>query len=74
MSKVRGTIRRSDLEGGVFQLHAKDGTVYELDGASGDPLLTSEGAEVEVDGQVDRAALSFTMTGPRFKVKSIRRV
>ena len=72
MPKLRGTIRKSDLEGGVFQLHTSSGDVYELEGS--DPLLTSEGASVEVDGQVDRNAMSFTMTGPRFKVKSIKRV
>ena len=72
MSKLRGTIRKSDLEGGVFQLHTKDGDVFELEGH--DPLLSTEGASVEVDGEVDRGAMSFTMTGPRLKVKSIRRV
>ncbi|HEY0707175.1 MAG TPA: hypothetical protein VGG33_10270 [Polyangia bacterium] len=76
MGKLRGTIRKSDLEGGVYQLHGKDGTVYELEGQldGSDPLLTTEGAEVEVEGKVDRDAMSFTMTGPRLKVTSIRRV
>jgi hypothetical protein len=73
MAKLRGTIRKSDLEGGVFQLHTSAGDVYELEG-SNDPLLTTEGAAVEVDGSVDRNAMSFTMTGPRFKVTSIKRV
>lgn len=72
MAKLRGTIRKSDLEGGVFQLHADDGEIYELEGS--DPLLRKEGAQVEVDGQVDKNAMSFTMTGPRFKVKSIKAV
>ena len=74
MAKLRGTIRKNDLEGGVFQLHSKDGDIYELEGLQDDPLLQTEGAEVEVDGKVDREAMSFTMTGPRFKVTSIRRV
>ncbi|HEY0713787.1 MAG TPA: hypothetical protein VGF45_14000, partial [Polyangia bacterium] len=72
MGKLRGTIRKSDLEGGVYQLHGKDGTVYELEGS--DPLLQAEGVEVEVEGKVDRDAMSFTMTGPRLKVTAIRRV
>ena len=70
MAKLRGTIRRSDLEGGVYQLHAEDGTIYEVEGS--DPLLSKEGAQVEVDGSVDRNAMSFSMTGPRLKVKSVK--
>jgi len=70
MAKLRGTIRKSDLEGGFFQFVAEDGTAYEVEGA--DPLLSKEGARVEIEGQVDRNALSFTMSGPRLKVLSIR--
>ena len=74
MAKLRGTIQKSDLEGGVYQLHADDGTVYELEGngVGTDPLKV--GAKVEVDGAVDKGAMSFTMTGPRLKVKSIKTV
>jgi Protein of unknown function (DUF5818) len=72
MAKLRGTIRKSDLEGGVFQFHTDDGDVYELEGS--DPLLQAEGTKVEIDGNVDRAAMSFTMTGPRLKVKAVRKV
>jgi hypothetical protein len=72
MAKLRGTIVRSDLEGGVYQFHAEDGTVYEVDGD--DPLLKQEGAKVELDGAVDKNVMSFTMTGPRLKVKSIKAV
>ncbi len=70
MAKFRGTIRHSDLEGGHFQLLADDGATYELDG--GDPLLTRNGARVEIDGAVDRAALSFAMTGPTLKVRAVK--
>jgi hypothetical protein len=70
MAKMRGTIRKSDLEGGVYQLVGDDGTTYEVEGS--DPLLSKDGARVEVDGSVDRGAMSFTMTGPRLKVKSVR--
>jgi hypothetical protein len=70
MGKLRGTIRKSDLEGGVYQRVADDGTIYELEG--NDPLLRKEGAKVEIDGSVDKNALSFSMTGPRVKVKSVK--
>lgn len=72
MAKIRGTIRRSDLEGGVYQLVADDGTTYEVEGS--DPALSQDGTRVEVDGAVDRGAMSFTMTGPRLKVSSVRRL
>ena len=70
MAKFRGTIRHSDLEGGHFQLAADDGTIYELEG--NDPALRRDGARVEIEGSVDRAALSLAMTGPRLKVKSVK--
>lgn len=72
MAKFRGTVRRNDLEGGHWQLVAEDGTAYVMDVAPGEAALV-DGAAVEVDGSVERAALSFAMTGPTLKVKSIRR-
>lgn len=72
MAKLRGTIRKSDLEGGFFQFVGEDGETYELEGT--DPLLQKDGARVEIDGAVDKNALSFTMTGPRLKVKSVRAI
>jgi hypothetical protein len=73
MAKFVGTAHRNDLEGGHWQLIAEDGTAYVLEGAalSASGALT-DGARVEIDGQVDRAALSFAMTGPTLKVKSIK--
>jgi hypothetical protein len=72
MAKFRGTIRHNDLEGGHYQLVADDGTAYQLDGS--DPVLREDGAKVEIDGAIDRTALSFAMTGPILKVKSVKRV
>lgn len=70
MAKFRGTIRHSDLEGGHYQLQADDGIIYELEGT--DPALRRDGARVEIDGSVDKEALSFAMTGPRLKVRSVK--
>lgn len=70
MAKFRGIIKRNDLEGGHFQLAAADGVDYELEGS--DPLLRRDGLRVEIEGSVDDEALSFTMTGPRLKVKSVK--
>ena len=68
MAKLKGTIRRNDLEGGFWELHADDGERYQLDG--GDERLRTEGARVEVDGKVDKDAFGIGMTGPVLKVKS----
>lgn len=70
VAKIRGTLRRSDLEGGHMQLVAEDGTTYEVEGS--DPLLSRDGLRVEVEGTIDRGAFSIAMTGPRLKVKSVR--
>ena len=72
MATFRGTVRKSDLEGGHFQLVADDGTTYELEG--GGPDAKQDGARVEVDGVVDRGAMSIAMTGPRLKVKAVKRI
>ena len=73
MAKYRGTIRRNDLEGGHWQLESEDGETYVLEGApAGDAL--ADGVRVEIDGGVDRGALSFAMTGPTLKVKALKRV
>ena len=70
MAKFRGTIRHNALEGGHFELLSDDGTVYEVEG--NDALLRRDGARVEIDGSIDRTALSLAMSGPRLKVKSVK--
>jgi hypothetical protein len=72
MAKYRGTIRKSDLEGGHWQLEADDGTTYVLEGAPAG--VASDGAKVEVDGKVDENAMGFAMTGPTLRVKTAKRV
>jgi hypothetical protein len=68
MPKISGTVKKSSLEGGFWELHADDGERYQLDG--GDERLRTEGARVEVDGKVDKDAFGIGMTGPVLKVKS----
>jgi hypothetical protein len=72
MAKYRGTIRRSDLEGGHWQLEADDGTTYVLEGAPAP--VAKDGTQVEIDGAVDEAVMGFAMTGPTLKVKSAKKV
>ena len=72
MGKFRGTVRRNDLEGGHWQLEAEDGTTYVLEGATG--AIAADGAQVEIDGAVDKDAMGFAMTGPILKVKGGKRL
>jgi hypothetical protein len=70
MAKFRGTVKRNELEGGFWELHADDGETYQLEG--GDETLRSEGARVEIEGKVDEEAFGIGMTGPTLAVKSYR--
>ncbi len=68
MAKYVGTVKRNDLEGGFWELHASDGERYQLRG--GDAGLKVEGLEVEIVGKIDRGGLGIGMTGPILEVKS----
>jgi len=70
MPKVRGTVRRLGLEGGLWALLAKDGQQYHLvDVPEG---LKHDGLEVEVDGETLQGA-SIAMIGSVLKVRSFRK-
>jgi len=74
MAKFSGVARRNDLEGGHWQLVADDGTAYVLEGDAVDAGgALADGQRVVVEGAVDKGAMSFAMTGPTLKVKSIKR-
>jgi len=66
--KIKGTIRRNDLEGGHWVLETAGGDNYQLvgtlDGAK-------DGLKAEVEGKVDKAAMGIGMTGPHFTVHKI---
>jgi hypothetical protein len=66
--KLKGTIRRSDLEGGHWILVVEGGEQYQLTGALGN---ATDGASVEVEGKVDKGAVSFGMMGAQFTVNKI---
>jgi hypothetical protein len=72
MGKFRGTVRRSDLEGGHWQLEAEDGNTYVLQGTTSG--READGARVEIDGSVDEDAMGIAMTGPILKVKGGKRL
>jgi len=66
--KLKGTIRRNDLEGGHWVLETDDGDQYQLTGALGD---AKDGLAVEVEGKVDKNAMGIGMTGPQLAVHKI---
>ena len=66
--KLKGTIRRSDLEGGQWILIVESGEQYQLSGALAG---AKDGTNVEVEGKVDKGAMSFGMTGSQFTVSKL---
>jgi len=75
MAKFSGVARRNDLEGGHWQLVADDGTAYVLEGDAVDAgEALADGQRVVIEGAVDKGAMSFAMTGPLLKVKSVKRI
>jgi hypothetical protein len=70
MATFKGTVKKNDLEGGFWELHAEDGKRYQLKG--GDAALKKEGAQVEIAGSIEKSAFGIGMTGPILAVKSYK--
>ena len=66
--KIKGTIRRTDLEGGHWVLEAEGGERYQLSGALGD---AKDGQAVEVEGKVEKNMMGIGMTGPQLTVQKL---
>jgi Protein of unknown function (DUF5818) len=66
--KLKGTIRRSDLEGGHWMLHTDSGDQYQLTGSITD---AKDGMRAEVEGKVDKGAMGIGMMGPQFAVQKL---
>ena len=64
--KIRGTVGRSDLEGGYYTFEAGAKT-YKLEG--GDATLLRVGVKAEIEGQVDSAAMGIGFGAPVLHVK-----
>ena len=68
--KLKGTIRRNDLEGGHWTLDTGKET-YQLSGAIDG---AKDGLQVEVEGKVEQDMMGIGMTGPQFTVQSLKAV
>lgn len=68
--RVSGVIEFRDIESGVWVLAGDDGHTYEL--AGGDRRLKRNGARVEIEGNVNRSAVTINMVGPVLQVASYK--
>lgn len=68
MATYRGTIKRNDLEGGFWELHTEKGERYQIRGGGND--LRVQDQQVEIEGRIDKQAMSIGMTGPILDVSS----
>ena len=66
--KLRGTIRRNDLEGGHWTLETDKGESYQL---VGELDACKDGLKAEVEGKVDKGMMGIGMTGPSLTVQRI---
>ena len=67
---LKGRVVFRDVEWGVWVLEGEDGSTYQL--AGGDRGLKKDGKAIEVQGRVDRGALTGAMVGPVFHVERYR--
>lgn len=65
LKKLKGTVKKSDLEGGVWILES-GGKKYQL--KDGPPDLYKDGKSVTVKGNVRKDILGIGMVGPIFEV------
>lgn len=66
--KLKGTIRRNDLEGGHWTIETDKGDTYMLSGSLDG---VKDGMKAEVEGKVDKGAMGIGMTGPQFSVQKL---
>ena len=67
--KLKGTIRRNDLEGGHWTMETDGGDTYMLSGSLDG---VKDGMKAEVEGKVDKDAMGIGMTGPQFSVQKLK--
>ena len=67
MPKFKGTVLRSDLEGGYDTLETDKGDVYKLEDLPKE--LEKSGITVEIEGKVDGGGMGIGFGTPVLKVK-----
>ena len=66
--KLKGTIKRNDLEGGHWTIETDKGERYQL---VGELDSCKDGMKAEVEGKVDKGMMGIGMTGPSFTVEKM---
>jgi len=66
--KLKGTIRRNQMAGGLWTLEADGGDQYQL---TGELDGVKDGMRAEVEGKVDKQAMGIGMVGPHFAVTKL---
>jgi hypothetical protein len=67
--KLKGTIRRNDLEGGLWMFETDGGDRYQL---VGELDACKDGMKAEVEGKVDKGTMGIGMSGPSLTVAKIK--
>ena len=67
MTKISGTVRCSDLEGGLLTFETSAGETYQL---TGDTKGLKDGMKAELHGKVEKDQMGIGMVGAHFAVKS----
>jgi hypothetical protein len=70
MTKYKGKVGHSDLEGGYLTLEGEDGNTYKLDG---DIAGLTQGQKVEIDGKLE-TVMGIGFGTPTLKVKKHRAI
>ena len=70
MSKFKGKVVRSDLEGGFWTLEAEDGSTYKLEGGGAD--LLKGGVRAEIEGAVEKESMGIGFGAPVLAVKKYK--
>jgi hypothetical protein len=70
MTKYKGKVGHSDLEGGYLTLEGDDGTTYKLDG---DIQGLAKGQKVEIDGKIE-TVMGIGFGTPTLKVRAHRAI
>lgn len=69
MKKIQGTVKKKDVEGGVWVLETDRKEVFQLKG--GPPDLYQNNFKVKIEGNVRKDMMSIGMSGPIFEVKKV---
>lgn len=69
MKQIKGTVKKKDLEGGIWVLEAKGGETFQLKGGPVD--LYQNGVKVSLKGNIKKDILGIGMAGPIFEVKEV---